>query len=216
MSGPINATNGSDQRDGLRSDNNLPHALAISLLFHLLLISVVPERALLASLGHRPLAVRAVIQPKATSDSELRAVPMNTSSPASPPMTTKGEPRVVRESGSQNRLATNHQASDSEKGRGPSENESEIPPSLLDIEEKGLFGLSDGANAEGSLVARVTVNQHGRATHIKVLHSSLPAQVEEQVVSRLYWARYRPGEKDGHPVESVMFLEINASSDAKY
>lgn len=213
MSGLTDATSGGNSHKNLGSDNILPHAVAISFLFHLVLISVVADSLLLTSNANRPSSIRVFIQPTIKSDSERARVLLNSSSPA-PPSEAKDDSKAIRNSGEPHRLAASQQPPE-QSTAGP-QYESVTPPSLLEIEEDGLHGLNEGANAEGSLVARVTISQYGRATHIKVLHSSLPAQVEEQVVSRLYWARYRPGEKDGHPVESVMFLEINASPDAKY
>lgn len=215
MGSPIGTTSGSKGRKEFNSDTNLPNALIISFFLHMLVIGIAPESLFVSTLGPRSPSIEAVIQWKSARHNEPHGIAMDTSPHASAQLEANGERKYIRGGEGQNPLAPSQQLSARKEGSTDPVPE-ETPPSLVKIDEDGLNGLDERGNGGGGLVARVTVSRQGRATHIKIMHSSLPPKIEEQVVSRLHWARYRPGEKDGHPVEGVMFLEVNVSLNANF
>lgn len=83
------------------------------------------------------------------------------------------------------------------------------PELLEDISP--IVELSEGDEA-GSAVFRVAVTRTGAVASIKTIHSSLPGEVEKNVLAQLSAAVFRPGEIDGRAVDSETYLlfEIGA------
>lgn len=83
------------------------------------------------------------------------------------------------------------------------------PELLEDISP--IVELSEGDEA-GSAVFRVAVTRTGAVASIKTIHSSLPDEVEKNVLAQLGAAVFRPGEIDGRAVDSETYLlfEIGA------
>lgn len=74
------------------------------------------------------------------------------------------------------------------------------PPESMEIPE----GVQSG-----HLLVRLSIDRFGKVNAVSVLRSTLPHEIEGQVVMQFYQARYRPGEIDGMPVNGEMILFIN-------
>lgn len=65
---------------------------------------------------------------------------------------------------------------------------------------KEAFVLDSG----DAIQVRVWVNEQGRASRVEVLNSQLAQDQEDDIVRQLVAARYRPAQKDGSAVASVI------------
>jgi outer membrane biosynthesis protein TonB len=74
------------------------------------------------------------------------------------------------------------------------------PPESMEIPE----GVQSG-----HLLVRLSIDRFGKVNAVSVLRSTLPHDIEGQVVMQFYQASYRPGEIDGKPVNGEMVLFIN-------
>lgn len=63
-------------------------------------------------------------------------------------------------------------------------------------------------NANGILELQLNIDRFGRASSVKVLKSTLPREVEGQVVLRFFKAKYQPGELNGNHIASPIRLHI--------
>jgi outer membrane biosynthesis protein TonB len=68
--------------------------------------------------------------------------------------------------------------------------------------------IPDGVQS-GHLLVRLSIDRFGKVNAVSVLRSTLPHDIEGQVVMQFYQARYRPGEINGKPVNGEMILFIN-------
>jgi outer membrane biosynthesis protein TonB len=61
----------------------------------------------------------------------------------------------------------------------------------------------------GHVLLRLAIDRHGVVNAVNVLRSTLPRELEGQVVLQFYRARYRPGEIDGVRVNSELLLTVD-------
>lgn len=63
------------------------------------------------------------------------------------------------------------------------------------------------------VVFRLAIDRFGTVRNVSALHSTLPHDLETDLISQLYHAAYKPGEIDDVPVNSeiYLFLEIHSS-----
>lgn len=73
------------------------------------------------------------------------------------------------------------------------------------------LGYTDDMNIHGELVLELLVGRGGRPKSVRVIRSSMARSTEGAVVHRFFTARYRPGEVNGLPVESVILLSVTLS-----
>ena len=73
-------------------------------------------------------------------------------------------------------------------------------PSFVEIPTEG--------KTSGNILLQLNIDQFGTINSLSILRSSLPHQIEEQVALKFYRAKYRPGEIDGIPVNSEMYVFI--------
>jgi outer membrane biosynthesis protein TonB len=66
-----------------------------------------------------------------------------------------------------------------------------------------------GSDVSQHLTLRVIVGSTGNALSVNVLESTLPREVEAEIVKRFYVASYQPGEINRHPVVSEMLVSID-------
>lgn len=71
-----------------------------------------------------------------------------------------------------------------------------------------LVQLPEDMQQPGSILLRLFIDRHGVVNGVNVLRSTLPREIEGQIVLQFYRAAYRPGEIDGEPVDSEMLLQI--------
>lgn len=72
-----------------------------------------------------------------------------------------------------------------------------------------LVQLPEDMQQPGSILLRLFIDRHGIVNGVNVLRSTLPREIEGQIVLQFYRAAYRPGEIDGEPVDSEMLLQIS-------
>ncbi len=58
----------------------------------------------------------------------------------------------------------------------------------------------------GSLLLRLIIDRFGHVSSVTSLRSTLPREIEGQIVMQFYRATYQPGEIDGIPVDSEMYV----------
>jgi hypothetical protein len=69
--------------------------------------------------------------------------------------------------------------------------------------------LPVGIDVSKHLILRVIVGTTGNALAVSVLESTLPREVEAEIVKRFYVARYQPGEINKQTVVSEMLVSID-------
>ncbi len=81
------------------------------------------------------------------------------------------------------------------------------PPELIEnAPEEIELPESQGT---GHVLLRLAIDRHGVVKAVNVMRSTLPRELEGQVVLQFYRARYRPGEIDGVPVNSELLLTVD-------
>lgn len=81
-------------------------------------------------------------------------------------------------------------------------------PELIEGTVDAALGNPDGIAMRGELVLRIFLDRRGRPMSVAVLRSSLRRDIEGSVVQRFFQAGYRPGERNGLPVDSDIVLSI--------
>lgn len=166
----------------LRSNScHLPFALLISVVFHIVLLSVVGDTPDQLLAKEESASSRLAVQIVSNAGAEIGAVSLES----------------VRQY--ESAVGDVFPASSS----GALEGEA-VPPRLAEVLDPNLMNVEGKGRVE--LVLRI--DRYGTARSVSVRKSTVPKEIEAQVVLRLFRAKYEPATREGMPVDGSLTVEV--------